>query len=659
MTAKWVWRAARALLFCGWTAASLAGSTNDEKAEALALFEAGRYPEAIERLDVVLARHPDDLQALDTRGGSYLMLNRPSKALPDFDRIIARDVAPTTGWTNRGIALMMLGRLDEAEAAFAQSIRLWEDPREKVHALLAGALDPGVLQRGNPGKETEEERKAHATAHAGLGQVRHRLNRNDEAIVAYNRAVAIHANDPNIYIGRGDVLRALGDLPRAMIDLDEAVRLGPNYPRAYASRGRLLEDLKRDADAERDYSQAIALDPNHAFAHRLRGAIRSRTGRNEEALEDFEVVDRLRPNDSENHKDRGGVLVRMNRNEEALAELDKALAIDPKNAKAYQNRGAAYNNLRRFEEAVADLDRAVDLDPDNPGARTNRGLALFMLGEYEEAMESLGEAVRLAPSNAIVHFNRGNVLAKLGFREQALADYRAVEDFDPRLLASFGGVSGVLAEMTRDRMAMLEPSPRRKPESKADALIGQGRSLQEAGDWAGAVEAFDQAAAADPRRADVYVARGWSRLCADVDGAETDARAFFNLAGWRDPAAPYMAILGVLAERRAGRDPAAYAFLEEALAKLPRSTVWPRPVLVHLNGDLADAALIAAAGNDVQRAEAHAIAALSCLRNRKTAEAREHLVWVRDHASDRSVAADLARATLARLDGADRIARKP
>lgn len=646
MTAKTAPRAACALLLAlAGVAACWAGSTNDQKAEALALQRAGRFAEAVERLDAVIGRHPNDVEALSRRGGAYLRLGRPSKALADFDRVVARDPMGATAWTDRGVALMMLGRLDEAEAAFVRSIRLWDIPLNGARGL------------GGDGRDSASE--ARATAYAGLAQVHHRLNRHEDALAEYDKAIGIDPSDPNSRIGRGDVHRALGDLPRALADLDEAVRLGPDLPRAYASRGRLLEDMKEDARAERDYSQAIAIDPNYAFAYRLRGAIRSRTGRNEEALADFEVVGRLRPDDPENLKDRGGVLVRMNRNEEALAELDRALAIDPKNARAYQNRGAAYNNLRRYADAVADLDRAIDLEPENAGARTNCGLALFMLGDYERSLEDLGAAVKLAPGNAVVHLNRGNVYAKLGFREQALADYRAAEEADPRLLASLGGIPAVLSEMTRDRMAIRSPEPRPDARAEADARLVEGRSFQASGDWPRAVEAFDRAVAADPRRADAYLARGWSRLCADVDGAETDARAFLNLAGWGDAAAPYMAILGVLAERRAGREPAAYAFLEEALAKLPRTDAWPRPALLHLNGDLSAADLIAAAGGDVQRVEAHAFAALTRLRERKSAEAREHLAWVRDHAVDRSIAADLARATLARLDEADRIARKP
>ncbi|WP_165074148.1 tetratricopeptide repeat protein [Paludisphaera rhizosphaerae] len=656
MTVKKLLIAACALLAWRGDVASRA-SDNDLRVEGAALAQAGRYAEALQRFDAVLSHHPRDIQTLARRGNVHLMMGRPSKGLEDFDRAIQAQPLYVSAWSDRGVALVMLGRLSEAEASFTRAIRASQAPAPS----LINMADGGALGGGGPSFDVRspEAKRERATPHAGLGQVYYRLNRNAEAIDEYNEAIRLYPSDPNSYIGRSDVRRVMGDNNGALADLDEAVRLGPNYARAHANRGRLLEDMKQNEQAEAAYTQAIAVDPNDVFGYRLRGALRSKLGRNTAALADFESVANLRPDDSENLKDRGGVLVRMGRNEEALVTLDRAIEIDPNNAKAYQNRGAAYNNLGRYVAAVADLDRAIKLDPQNAGARTNCGLALFMLGEYERSMEDLGEAVKLAPNNAIVHFNRGNVYAKLGFTELALADYQAVEKADPRLLASYGGPAKVLAEMTRERMAVRTPAPRPEPDSEAELALKEGRSLQAAGDWPAAVAAFDRAVAADPQRAESYIARGWTRLCADVDGAETDARAFLNLKGWSDPASAYMAILGALAERRVGRDPAAYAFLEEARAKLPPNSAWPRPLLLHLDGDLAEPALLEAAANDLQRAEAHTILAVGLLRRGKTAEAREHLGWVRDHPVAGSVAADLARATLVRLDQAEQVARKP
>jgi tetratricopeptide (TPR) repeat protein len=349
----------------------------------------------------------------------------------------------------------------------------------------------------------------------------------------------------------------------------------------------------------------------------------------------------------------------MGRYKEALVELDKAIAIDPEQAKAYQNRGAAYNSLARYDEAVADLDRAIKLDPKNAGAHTNAGLAYFMIGRYDRAIEDLSEAVRLAPRNAVVHFNRGNVFAKLGLKDQALADYQAAGDLSPRLVAAYGGSARLYEEMAKNAMAIHNQTPIRDASSDVDAYLEQGRARQARGDWTGAIAAYDQAVSADPRRAEVYVARGWSRLCGDLDGAEIDAHAFLNLKGWGDPSSSYMALLGALGARRAGREPEAYKFVEDALAKLPRRDDWPRPALVFLNGDLSDRDFVAQAGNDVQKAEAHTIIALDLIRKDKPDDARVHLEWVRDHAVDRSIAADLARAALSRLPRSDQVAHKP
>lgn len=625
--------------------AAWGASTLDDRREGLALYEAGRYGEALARLDKALERRPNDVEALIKRGGCQLRLGRPSKAIADFDRVVQRDPLNPSGHADRGIALLMLSRHDEAEAAFTRAIRLWTIPLNGARGL------------GSGGREAVAEAKANA--YAGLAQVYHRTGRDEAALAEYDQAIAIYAGDPNSHIGRGDVYRALGDLARALADFNEAIRLGPNLPRAYTSRGRLLEDSGEDDRALADYDQAIAIDPSYAFAYSLRGGLRSKLGRNEEALADFEVVGRLSPDNAEAHKDRGGVLVRMGRNEEALVELNKAIEINPRLGKAYQNRGAAYNNLARYEDAIADLNRAIEIDPTNAGARTNCGLAYFMVGEYERALEDLSEAVRLAPREPVVHFNRGNVYAKLGLRERAMADYRTTSDLNPKLVSSYGGAHRLFEEMSRDAMAARDRAPLRVSSSDVETHLSRSREKQAKDDWRGAVAELDQAIAADPKRADLYIARGWSRLCADLDGAETDARAYLNLKGWGDPAAGYMAALGALAHRRAGRDPAAYAFLEEAMAKLPRQDAWPKPVLLFLNGDLTGEKLIERAGNDVQRAEAHALFALNLLRQNKTKEAREHLEWARDNASERSIAADLARATLARVDEPDQIARKP
>ena len=123
----------------------------------LRLYESGQFPQAIPYFDQVLASHKRDLEILIKRGACYLRMNQPEKALADFDRVNqystwssrvfgagpiltplstwmpmpAPDVSFAESWGNRGIALLMLGRDQEALESFRVSTNLWNQPQNR------------------------------------------------------------------------------------------------------------------------------------------------------------------------------------------------------------------------------------------------------------------------------------------------------------------------------------------------------------------------------------------------------------------------------------------------------------------------------------------------------------------------------------------------
>lgn len=606
------------------------------RSAAFQLYQSGRYAEALPLLASRIEGHPRDVEALIKRGNCLVRLGKPSNALADFERVVRLSPMNPAAESDLGIALLMLGRHAEALRHFELAQRYWAIPLNAARGIRPGETDS--IQAGK------------STAHAGAAQAFHRLGRNEEALAEYGRALAILPGDSNAYVGRGDVLAALGRNEEALADLNEAVRLGPSNARAFSRRGILLADLGRDDEALADQGHAVQLDPTFGHAWRLRATIYSRRGQNDLALADLDRAVELQPDDAGTLKDRGGVLVRMAQHQRAIPDLDRALKLDPNRASAYLNRGAAYSGLGQYEHAIDDFDKAIALEPENAPAYTNRGLAYFMVGRYEQAVASLGEAVRLAPRNAVVHINRGNVYARLGFKDQAVVDYAAAERIDPRLLASLGGPAKLLDEMGRQTLAVRDQGDGLRANADEIALhLERGNALRARSDWPGAIEEFSRVIELDRSRAEAHVARGWARLCAGLPGAENDARAFLDLKGWRDRLSPYMALLGALGARRARNDVRAQTFLDEAVAQTAPGT-WPLPLLRYLRHDLTTQALLDAATSDTQRTEAHAFAALELLARGDRKAARDHLEWVRDHGTRRSIAADLARATLDRID---------
>lgn len=619
-----------------------ADPTKQDYVEGHRLYHQGKYGEAIPYLTRVLERHRRDLDVRIKRGICYIRTDQPEKALDDFDAVntYAAWTLPSYPeiFSNRGIALLMLGRDQDALESFQRSIWLWN----------AGGNQPwnvfpwhrGQMYRGAAG------------AYEGLGQAYHRLGQDAAAFEAYNQAILIDPTDPSAFAGRADILTSLRRFDAAITDYDRAIQLNPSQSRAHAGRGIVNYLLGRDEAAIADFDRAIAVDSNFARAYSYRGAAHSRRGQNKAALADYNAVVRLMPENAGAYKDRGGVYYRLGRYDSALRDLDEAIRLDPKKSAAYQNRGAVRNALGHYERAIQDLDEAIKLDEKNAGAYSNRGLAHYMLGNYDRAIVDLSEAIALEPKNAVTHFNRAEVFIRLGMRERALEDFTESVRLAPKLAPAYAAIGRIEAQLGRREEAMRDFDMALKLDPKRMGLAiypDRGDLRRQEGDWSGALADYDQAIAFQPKRADLYVARGWARLGSGAEWADNDALAYLSIKGWHDGLSPYMAILAALGARGTPREADARRVLDEAIINSPRRA-WPVPVLHYLRGDIDEPRLFRAAGNLRQQAEAHAFVGLLRLQAGDRDGALAHLRDARDHGAAGSIAVDVARAALRRLE---------
>jgi len=124
-------------------------------------------------------------------------------------------------------------------------------------------------------------------AHNNKGDILSNLNRPEEALKHFNRALELDSVYDQTYYNRGVVRARLGFKIEALQDFTTAIRLRPNYPEAYSNRGATKFELGNRAEALPDFDKAIELKPNYTIAYSNRGSAKAMLGDPQGAIQDF------------------------------------------------------------------------------------------------------------------------------------------------------------------------------------------------------------------------------------------------------------------------------------------------------------------------------------------------------------------------------------
>ncbi len=201
-------------------------------------------------------------------------------------------------------------------------------------------------------------------AHNNLGSAFKALQRLDEALASYDRAIALKADYAEAWYNRANALLALRRFDEALESCDKAIAFRPDLAEAFNNRGNALEALRRFAEAVESYDRALGLAPNYADAFNNRGNALKELKEFDAAITSYDRAIALRPDHADAFFNRGSALAELQRIDEAIASFDRAIALDPGHAQAFYDRGTTYLGLKRFDEAVTSYRRAAELDPD-------------------------------------------------------------------------------------------------------------------------------------------------------------------------------------------------------------------------------------------------------------------------------------------------------
>jgi tetratricopeptide (TPR) repeat protein len=228
---------------------------------------------------------PNDPDILNALGWTLFQSGRPAEAVVEYERAVAADPRHAKAHNNLALALVELGRLEEAAQHFQASLEI--EPRAEIYSDLGFTM----ARMNRPKEAFEAYAKALqldpecASAHLNLAVAFVQGGKLAEAERHYRKALAGRPT-AETHNGLGYVLARQNRTEEAVAEYRTAIEIDPNYTPAYNNLADALVRIGRLAEAEDAYKRSLAVKPSPAVYNAL-GNLQRRLGKTDEAEAQF------------------------------------------------------------------------------------------------------------------------------------------------------------------------------------------------------------------------------------------------------------------------------------------------------------------------------------------------------------------------------------
>jgi tetratricopeptide (TPR) repeat protein len=290
--------------------------------QAANLHRAGRLAEAEPLYSQVIEALPHGAEPRNMLGVLRLQQGRREEGLELIHAAVRINPRNPDILGNYAQALTELGRFDEALVAIDQVLAVKPDFPD------AGNIRAQLLQQ--LGRFPNSDRTLRPDVFEALynrSVLDRNMNRDFEALVGVEKALALRPDSAECWNIRGSALRSLKRTSEALASFDRALAISPRYPAALCNRGSLLmDDLGRVEDALAAFEQALALQPDFAECWNNRGHALRELGRLDAAMASYTKALEQKPDLADAMIGRGHILFEMNRTQEGITAFREAAA---------------------------------------------------------------------------------------------------------------------------------------------------------------------------------------------------------------------------------------------------------------------------------------------------------------------------------------------
>lgn len=275
------------------------------------------------------------------------------------------------------------------------------------------------------------------------------LGRKHEALIAYNRALAISVDYLPALEGAAE-LEYQAESKRALPLLKRVVKLRPDDPTANAMLGVVNYKQHDCASAVEHFRASWRLISSQPAALAQYGTCLMDLDKAEDALPVFQRLLALQPDDSHSRYNLAVVQLAAHNPKDAVETLQPLLTVTEVDPDVLDLASSAYEESGDTPKAVAFLRQAIVLDPKKIKYYVDFAAISFTHQSFQVGVDMIDVGLKENPTAAQLFVARGVLLIQLGQYEKAEADFERANQLDPKQTS--GAVAEGLAQMQQSNL---------------------------------------------------------------------------------------------------------------------------------------------------------------------------------------------------------------
>jgi tetratricopeptide (TPR) repeat protein len=246
-----------------------------------------------------------------------------------------------------------------------------------------------------------EPRNPMGWTYLGLAEVC--LRHPDQALEAFEHAVALNPNDARPYLNLALLYAERKDIDRALSSFEKGLALDDRNVSGFFNYGRLLTAKGRFPEAAKAFERVTQLNSIDAGAYTELSKLYLSMNAPDTAVRSGRRAVELAPNNLDAGLALAEALIAKHRDGEAAELLARVEYGNRNSAAFYYTFGITQMGLHSYERAIESLKRSIRLDPKFDLAHFILGTAFYARNEIDEAEACFRTATSLNPSNPLYY----------------------------------------------------------------------------------------------------------------------------------------------------------------------------------------------------------------------------------------------------------------